>query len=371
MYWPALARTGELVERRLRADTDTRPLVVARPARRAPTRSLDAAVRGRGLAVRASRARGRLRAAAARRPAADRARADARRRGTHAHARLAVVADGAAPPLAGMASRRGTVFYVAAAVARRAHRARCRTRPAAAACSSCPAPCPAGGRCSRWRAAPPTSSAAGTAPRRWRDGRRRRPPRARLARAAGRARRWPPPASRGSSASSRWRCSPRCTGPTCSSPSARSGMLVARRRRDAAPAARLLLAAPRLDGRARRRRAARGRRSPCSSSRSSPRASRCDCSSPTRWDELADGHRSGRVARCPRSASPTAAPTNGCAAPSWPAARRSPGSPRCSPSGRARGRAGSRSSASRSLPPSRSARCTRSRSSSTTPTRRS
>ena len=33
IHWPALARGGELLERRLRADGDTRPLVVARPAR--------------------------------------------------------------------------------------------------------------------------------------------------------------------------------------------------------------------------------------------------------------------------------------------------------------------------------------------------
>ena len=45
MYWPALARSGELVERRLRADTDTRPLVVLDPRGAAGDAPLDAAVR--------------------------------------------------------------------------------------------------------------------------------------------------------------------------------------------------------------------------------------------------------------------------------------------------------------------------------------
>ena len=70
IHWPALARGAGLLERRLRADGDTRPLVVldARGAR--PAEQLDAAVRAAAsLALALARAR-RLRAAAARRPAA-------------------------------------------------------------------------------------------------------------------------------------------------------------------------------------------------------------------------------------------------------------------------------------------------------------
>ena len=66
IYWPALARSGELVERRLRADTDTRPLVVLDPRGAAGDAPLDAAVRAAAsLAVHLA-ARRRLRAAAAR-----------------------------------------------------------------------------------------------------------------------------------------------------------------------------------------------------------------------------------------------------------------------------------------------------------------
>src|SRR4051794_1843561 len=59
MYWPALARSGELVERRLRADTDTRPLVVLDPRGAAGDAPLDAAVRAAAsLAVHLARAGG-------------------------------------------------------------------------------------------------------------------------------------------------------------------------------------------------------------------------------------------------------------------------------------------------------------------------
>src|SRR3954468_14027104 len=58
MYWPALARTGERRERRLRADTDTRLLVVLDP-RGAADEALDAAVRAAAsLAVHLARAGG-------------------------------------------------------------------------------------------------------------------------------------------------------------------------------------------------------------------------------------------------------------------------------------------------------------------------
>ena len=79
IFWPGLARGGELMERRLRSDGDTRPLVVLDPrrprARGGPRRRRAR----RRVAVRAPGPRRRLRAAAARRPASDRARVDADR----------------------------------------------------------------------------------------------------------------------------------------------------------------------------------------------------------------------------------------------------------------------------------------------------
>jgi uncharacterized protein (DUF58 family) len=122
MYWPALARTGELVERRLRADTDTRPLVVLDPRGAASDEDLDAAVRAAAsLCVHLARQGGcALLLPGDRRPTALEATLTA---WEHAHARLAVVGGGAAPALAGMASRRGPVFYVAAGSTGRAPRA--------------------------------------------------------------------------------------------------------------------------------------------------------------------------------------------------------------------------------------------------------
>jgi len=45
IFWPGLARGGELMERRLRSDGDTRPLIVLDPRRPAREEDLDAAVR--------------------------------------------------------------------------------------------------------------------------------------------------------------------------------------------------------------------------------------------------------------------------------------------------------------------------------------
>ncbi len=113
IYWPALARSGELVERRLQADSDTRPLVVLDP-RGAPTQDdLDAAVRAAtSLCVALARAGG-----CALLLPGDRSATvfDPGLAGwEHAHARLAVVDGRGGPNLGGMASRRGPVFYVAA-----------------------------------------------------------------------------------------------------------------------------------------------------------------------------------------------------------------------------------------------------------------
>jgi uncharacterized protein (DUF58 family) len=124
IFWPALARSGELVERRLLADTDTRPLVVLDP--RPPAagvtaafeEDLDAAVRAvASLCVHLARAGGcALLLPGDRRPLDLDATLAAWPR---AHVRLALVEGGAAPVAAGMADRRGPVLYVSAVTGRR------------------------------------------------------------------------------------------------------------------------------------------------------------------------------------------------------------------------------------------------------------
>jgi uncharacterized protein (DUF58 family) len=122
MYWPAFARTGELMERRMRADTDTRPLVVLDPRGAANDDALDSAVRAAAsLAVHLARQGGcALLLPGDRRPTVLEPTLNA---WEHAHARLAVVTGVRGPNLAGLATRRGPVFYVAASAPRRPPRA--------------------------------------------------------------------------------------------------------------------------------------------------------------------------------------------------------------------------------------------------------
>jgi len=122
MYWPALARTGELVERRLRADTDTRPLVVLDPRSAAGDGALDAAVRAAAsLCVHLARQGGcALLLPGDRRPSG----LDPTLAGWPAlHVRLALLETQAVPNLSDLSSRRGPVLYVAARVLTRAPRA--------------------------------------------------------------------------------------------------------------------------------------------------------------------------------------------------------------------------------------------------------
>jgi uncharacterized protein (DUF58 family) len=122
IFWPALARGGEMMERRLRSDSDTRPLVVLDPRAPAREEDLDAAVRAAAslclhLAPRGGCA---VLLPGDRRPSSV--------EGTlagwpHLHARLALVTAAATPALAGIASRRGPVVYVAARVLTRPPRA--------------------------------------------------------------------------------------------------------------------------------------------------------------------------------------------------------------------------------------------------------
>jgi uncharacterized protein (DUF58 family) len=113
MYWPSLAKGGELLERRLRADSDTRPLVVLDPRAAASEEDLDAAVRAAAsLAVHLARAGGcAMLIPGDRRPVT----LDPGLVGwTHLHARLALVDGTTPPPVSGLAARRGPIVYVAA-----------------------------------------------------------------------------------------------------------------------------------------------------------------------------------------------------------------------------------------------------------------
>ena len=122
IFWPAIARGAEPMERRLRADSDTRPLIVLDP--RAPTNAaqLDAAVRATAslcihLAHRGGCA---ILLPGDRRPVV----LEQTLAGwPHLHARLATVDAGQSPALAALGARRGPVLYIAARVMRRPPRA--------------------------------------------------------------------------------------------------------------------------------------------------------------------------------------------------------------------------------------------------------
>jgi uncharacterized protein (DUF58 family) len=122
IHWPALARGAGLLERRLRPDADGRPLVVLDPRAPARPEDLDAAVRAAAsLAHALAKAAG----CALLLPGERRATGLERDLGAWpaAWARLAVVAPGPPPPLAGLAARTGPVFYVAASPLARLPRA--------------------------------------------------------------------------------------------------------------------------------------------------------------------------------------------------------------------------------------------------------
>ena len=113
IYWPALARGAGLMERRLRAESDSTPLIVL-DARGTAGREagLDAAVRAcASLAVALGQAGG----CSVLLPGDRRATPlDPTMAGwPHLHARLALVAPGGRPSLSGVAGRSGLVIYVA------------------------------------------------------------------------------------------------------------------------------------------------------------------------------------------------------------------------------------------------------------------
>jgi uncharacterized protein (DUF58 family) len=118
IHWPTVARTGELLERRLVAELDSAPLVVMDAASPASEEALDKAVRAAGsLCVHLARSSGcALLLPGDRRPlelGSDLAGWSA------AHVRLALVESGAAPPALARAPRGGVVLWVTASESRR------------------------------------------------------------------------------------------------------------------------------------------------------------------------------------------------------------------------------------------------------------
>jgi uncharacterized protein (DUF58 family) len=117
IYWQGLARGAGLLERHLRPESDSRPLVVLDARGTGPVEHVDAAVRAAAsLTVELARARGcQLLLPGQRRPSAIETDLTA---WPVAHARLALVEGGFAAPapvLAAARGRTGPVFYVAAA----------------------------------------------------------------------------------------------------------------------------------------------------------------------------------------------------------------------------------------------------------------
>lgn len=114
IHWPAVARTGELIERRLVAGAESAPLVILDSSRPASEEALDAAVRAAAsLCLHLARTGG----CSALLPG-DRRPGDLEpdlRNWPHLHARLAVVEAGVAPLGLHRVARPGGVFWVTAA----------------------------------------------------------------------------------------------------------------------------------------------------------------------------------------------------------------------------------------------------------------
>jgi len=118
IFWPSVARGAGMMERRLRAESDTRPLVLLDPRGAAVEEDLDAAVRAAAsLTIHLARAGGcALLLPGERRPVILEPTLGG---WPHAHARLALIEGSMRPSLGALAGRRGPVLYVAA---RRMHR---------------------------------------------------------------------------------------------------------------------------------------------------------------------------------------------------------------------------------------------------------
>jgi uncharacterized protein (DUF58 family) len=137
IHWPAVARRGEVLERRLVADSDARPLIVLDARRPESDDALDAAVRAAAsLAFHLARGGGCALLLPGDRRAAE---VDAELRAwPPLHIRLALVEEDPRPPGIGRVERAGSVFWVAASpgvpagLARAAARERWLVTPAGA-----------------------------------------------------------------------------------------------------------------------------------------------------------------------------------------------------------------------------------------------
>lgn len=113
IHWPAVARSGELIERRLVAGADTAPLVVLDASRPASEDALDAAVRAAGsLCWHLARCGGSaILLPGDRRPTAVE---DEQRGWATVHARLALVQEASSAPAVSRVQRPGAIFWVTA-----------------------------------------------------------------------------------------------------------------------------------------------------------------------------------------------------------------------------------------------------------------
>jgi uncharacterized protein (DUF58 family) len=121
IYWPALARGGELLERRMTPEADARPLIALDARGAVRGEDLDAAVRAcASLAVHLAKAGG----CALLLPGDRRAALlDPPLHGwAQLHVRLALLEGGAAPPAGAFGARRGSLIWVAARRIERAPR---------------------------------------------------------------------------------------------------------------------------------------------------------------------------------------------------------------------------------------------------------
>jgi uncharacterized protein (DUF58 family) len=113
IHWPTVARRGEMVERRLIADVDLRPLVVLDPRRPASEEALDMALRAAAsLAVHMA-----VTAGCSILLPGDRRATDIEpdlRSWSPVHARLALIQPEDGAPVSGRIERAGAVFWVAA-----------------------------------------------------------------------------------------------------------------------------------------------------------------------------------------------------------------------------------------------------------------
>ncbi len=113
IHWPAVARTGELIERQLISGAESAPLVALDASRPASDGALDAAVRAAGSLCVHLAERGGCAVLLSGQQRAVEVEADLRA-WPGLHARLAIIGPSNAPPMLSRVLRSGTVFWVTA-----------------------------------------------------------------------------------------------------------------------------------------------------------------------------------------------------------------------------------------------------------------